>query len=62
MSDNKNLNTNEQDGIEVGGSNEAEAVTPDEITVSAMAQDKALTRSEIDELYAILKQAEEGQK
>ena len=40
MSDNKNLNTNEQDGIEVGGSNEAEAVTPDEITVSAMAQDK----------------------
>ena len=32
------------------------------LMVSAMAQDKALTRSEIDELYAILKQAEEGQK
>ena len=30
------------------------------LMVSAMAQDKALTRSEIDELYAILKQAEEG--
>lgn len=30
------------------------------LMVSAMAQDKALTREEIDQLYAILKQAEEG--
>ena len=31
------------------------------LMVSAMAQDKALSREEIDELYSILKQAEEGQ-
>ena len=29
--------------------------------VSAMARDKALSRAEIDQLYAILKEAEEGQ-
>ena len=29
--------------------------------VSAMARDKALSRDEIDQLYAILKEAEEGQ-
>ena len=32
------------------------------LMVSAMAQDKALTRKEIDELYEILRQAEEGAK
>ena len=32
------------------------------LMVSAMAQDKALTRKEIDELYEILGQAEEGAK
>jgi len=32
------------------------------LMVSAMAQDRALSKAEIDELYAILKQAEEGQK
>lgn len=32
------------------------------LMVSAMAQDKALTREEIDALYEILKQAEEGAK
>lgn len=32
------------------------------LMVSAMAQDKALTREEIDQLYAILKEAEEGQR
>lgn len=32
------------------------------LMVSAMAQEKALTREEIEDLYAILKQAEEGQK
>ena len=32
------------------------------LMVSAMAQDKALTRKEIDELYGILRQAEEGAK
>ena len=30
------------------------------LMVSAMAQDKALSREEIDALYAILRQAEEG--
>ena len=29
--------------------------------VSAMAQDKALSKEEIDELYEILRRAEEGQ-
>lgn len=32
------------------------------LMVSAMAQEKALTREEIEALYAVLKQAEEGQK
>ena len=32
------------------------------LMVSAMAQDKALSKAEIDELYAILKQAEEVQQ
>lgn len=32
------------------------------LMVSAMAQDKALTKAEIEELYDILKQAEEGAK
>ena len=32
------------------------------LMVSALAQDKALSKEEIQELYAILKQAEEGQK
>lgn len=32
------------------------------LMVSAMAEDNALTREEIDQLYAILKQAEEGSK
>lgn len=32
------------------------------LMVSAMAQDKALTKEEIEELYEILRQAEEGQK
>lgn len=31
------------------------------LMVSALAQDKALSREEIDELYEILRQAEEGQ-
>jgi len=29
--------------------------------VSAMAEDKALSRAEIDELYEILRRAEEGE-
>lgn len=32
------------------------------LMVSAMAQDQALSKEEIEELYAILKQAEEGQR
>ena len=32
------------------------------LMVSAMAQDQALTKEEIQELYAILKEAEEGRK
>lgn len=32
------------------------------LMVSAMAQDKALTREEIDQLYDILRQAEEGER
>lgn len=32
------------------------------LMVSALAQDKALSRQEIDELYEILRKAEEGQK
>lgn len=32
------------------------------LMVSAMAQDKALSREEIDQLYEILRQAEEGAK
>lgn len=32
------------------------------LMVSAMAQDRALSKEEIQELYAILKEAEEGQK
>ena len=32
------------------------------LMVSAMAQDKGLTREEIDQLYEILKQAEEGER
>jgi len=32
------------------------------LMVSAMAQDRALSKEEIDQLYAILKQAEEGQR
>ena len=32
------------------------------LMVSAMAQEKALTREEIDALYEILRQAEEGQR
>ena len=32
------------------------------LMVSAMAQDKALSKAEIDELYEILRKAEEGQK
>ena len=31
------------------------------LMVSAMAQDKALSKEEIDELYEILRRAEEGQ-
>jgi len=30
--------------------------------VSAMAQDRALSKEEIDQLYAILKEAEAGQR
>lgn len=32
------------------------------LMVSAMAQDRALSKEEIDQLYAILKEAEEGQR
>ena len=32
------------------------------LMVSAMAQDKALSKDEIDELYEILRRAEEGSK
>lgn len=32
------------------------------LMVSALAQDKALSKAEIDELYKILRRAEEGQK
>lgn len=32
------------------------------LMVSALAEDKALSRAEIDELYEILRKAEEGQK
>jgi len=32
------------------------------LMVSALAQDKALSKAEIDELYEILRKAEEGQK
>lgn len=32
------------------------------LMVSALAQDKALSKAEIDELYEILRRAEEGQK